>query len=305
VNPALLSSLRARVLPIARVLALLGALLAPGLWLGMDALHARASELIDDTGASMLAYAAQGRLEGAHTLLLNGLRLRMQVGTTRDPAERVLAVFAGRCRARSGGVALQLQEGLHGRLPAKLVTQTFDPVLQLGDARGGFVGCLDLGAQRVLPADLLARLSRFARAADVAEIGALRFAWARSEGRDTRYVALWSDQPLPLRSAFPALGDAPGSDVPRVPRPSATRRVLSAWQEGAAPMLVAYASAQPAPAALRGYEPQLRARGYRLQRGVSAHDDAPWWLASRAEQSVAVIAAAHGSGSLLLVAPLR
>jgi hypothetical protein len=178
-------------------------------------------------------------------------------------------------------------------------------VLQLGDARGGFVGCLDLGAQRVLPADLLGRLSRFARAADVAEIGALRFAWARSEGRDTRYVSLWSDQRLPLRGAFPARKDAPGSDVPRMPRPIATRRVLSAWQEGAAPMLVAYASARPAPVVLRGYESQLRAQGYRLQRGASARADAPWLLAARAEQSAAVIVAAHGSGSLLLVAPLR
>lgn len=301
----LLSSAHTRMLAVARVLALLGALLAPGLWLGMDALQARASELIDDAGASMLAYATRDRLEGTRTLLLNGLRLRMQVGTTKDPAERVLTVFAARCRARSGDLALQLQERLHGRLPARLVAKAFDPVLQLGDARGGFVGCLDLGAQRVLAADLFARLRRFALAADVAEIGALRFAWVRSEGRDTRYVALWSDQPLPLRSAFPALGDAPGSDLPRVPRPIATRRVLSAWQEGAAPMLVAYASARPAPAALRGYEPQLRAQGYRLQRGVSAHDGAPWLLASRAEQSVAVIAAAHGSGSLLLVTPLR
>jgi hypothetical protein len=282
-------------------------LLAPGTWLGLAALHARASELIDDAGAGLFAVVAQGKLEDAHSLLLNGLRLRMLTGSSADPPERVSAVLAQRCRTRSGELSVQLQERAHGRLPPR-ITRALDPVLQLGGTDGGFVGCLDLGSQRVTPEDLLARMRRFARSADVSEIGALRFAWVRREAHATRFVALWSDQRLPLRDAFPPVGDAPGSDVPSVPRPSASRRVLSAWREGAAPMLVAYESSRPVDRALLDYEVALQAGAYRIEHATARREHelegTRWLLASRADRSVAVIASAHANGALLIVTPL-
>jgi hypothetical protein len=289
------------------VSSLLLLLLSSGVWLALDSLHARASELIDDAGAGLFAVVAQGKLEAAHTVLLNGLRLRLLTGTSDDPPERVSAVLAERCRSRSGELAVQLQEHAHGKL-SPTIARALDPVLQLDDPNGGFVGCLDLGAGRVAPEELLARIGRFARNADVAEIGALRFAWVRREGRRTRFVALWSDERVPLRDAFPPVGDAPGSDVPRFPRPNATRRVLSAWQEGAAPMLVAYESSLPPERALHDYEVVLQASGARVEHAAAAlehdRDATRWLLASRADRSAAVIVAPRAHGSLLIVTPL-
>lgn len=277
-----------------------------GIWLGLDRLHARASELIDDAGAGLFAIVARGKLEAARTLLLNGLRLRILTGTSADPPERVSAVLARRCRARSGGPSVQLQERARGRLSPR-IAGALDPVLQLASADGGFVGCLDLGAERVAPEELLARMRRFARSADVADVGALRFAWVRREGHGTRFIALWSDGRLPLRAAFPPVGDAPGSDVPGFPRLDASRRVLSAWQERAAPMLVAYESRLTPEQALDDYRRTLQARSYRVEHAAAREHEpgaARWLLASGAERSAALIAAPRAQGSLLIVTPL-
>jgi hypothetical protein len=274
-------------------------------WLALDALHARADELASDAGARMLAYGREHALQGAHTLMLNGLALRLVAGTSQDPPARVLAALGERCRARDGQLTLQLQERARGKLPPRIASRAFDPVLQLGGEHGGFLGCLDLGAQRVEPSELLARARRFAREADVAELGALRFVWTRREQRATRYVALWSDGPLPLARAFPRSGDAPGTDLADLPRPAGSRRILSAWQVGAAPLLVSYEDRAPVQRALPSYAATLRARGQRVVLGAPQPDGTRWLFARRGDTATAVIASPRAGGSVLTLTRLE
>jgi len=296
-----------RIGGLTRVASLLLSIAAPCAWLGLDALRARAHELAADAGAGMLAYGERHRLEGVHTLMLNGLALQLQAGTSTDAPQRVLDVFAARCRTRAGQLPVQLQERARGKLPPLIAARAFDPVIQLTDERGGFLGCLDLGAQRIEPSELLERARRFSADADVAELGALRYAWARRGPRATRYVAVWSDGPLPLARAFPANGDAPGTDAPGLPRPERSRRVLSAWAVGAAPLLVAYEHHAPVETALAGYAAALRASGQSVQLGAPEPepDRTRWLIAQRGDAAHAVIASARASGTLLAVTPLH
>lgn len=295
---------------LARAGGLLLAAVALGAWLALDALHARAHELVGDAGAQLLAYGRHDALDGARTLLVNGLALRVLSGTTADGPGQVLDTLAGRCRARAGQLPLQLQEHARARLPPRIAARAFDPVLRLADERGGFLGCLDLGAQRLDPSELLARARRFAVHGDVAEFGALRFVWTQREARATRWVALWSDGPLPLATAFPARGDAPGIDPPGLPRPRAARRILSAWQAGSAPLLVSYETAVPAQRALDDYAASLRAQRRSLQLGPAESDGTRWLIATdtgasaSATASHAVIVAPRARGALLTVTPL-
>jgi hypothetical protein len=294
-----------RIAAIARVATLLLALAGPAAWLALDALQARAHELAGDAGARMLAYGEQHQLEGVNTLMLNGLALRMQAGTTAEPPRRVLDELGARCRARAGQLREQLQQAAHGKLPPRIAARALDPSVQLADEHSGFLGCLDLGGDRVSPSELLARARRFSVEADVAELGALRFAWARKQARATRFVTVWSDGPLPLARAFPASGDAPGSDAPGMPRPAHSRRVLSAWAVGAAPLLVAYESDAPVTTAFREYAAVLRSAGQRVQLGTPEGDGTRWLTAQSGDTTHALIVSPHATGSLLAITALR
>jgi hypothetical protein len=294
-----------RLSALARLATLLLVLTALCAWLALDALRARAHELAGDAGARMLAYGEQHQLEGVHTLMLNGLALRMQAGSSADLPEQVLAVLGARCRARAGQLPVSLLETARGKLPPRIAARAFDPVIELADERSGFLGCLDLGAQRLEPSELLARARRFSAEADVAELGALRFVWARREPRATRYVAVWSDGPLPLARAFPATGDAPGVDAAGLPRPADSRRVLSAWAIDAQPLLVAYEQRAPLPTALSSYAIALRAAGQRVRVGPPEADGSRWLIAERGDAVHAVIASSRGTGTLIAITALR
>jgi hypothetical protein len=297
--------LRRRIGGIARVATLLLSLALPGAWLALDALQARAHELASDAGARMLAYGEQHQLEGVHTLMLNGLALRMQAGTSADGPQRVLDELGDRCRARAGQLPEQLLERTRGKLPPRIAARALDPIVRLADEHGGFLGCLDLGAERVAPSELLARARRFSVEADVSELGALRFVWARKQARATRFVTVWSDGPLPLARAFPTSGDAPGNDAPGLPRPARTRRVLSAWAVGAAPLLVAYESRAPVATAFTEYAAALRTAGQHVQFGATERDGTRWLIAQRRDAGHALIASPRPAGSLLAITALH
>jgi hypothetical protein len=261
--------------------------------------RAEADERVMDLGAHLLSYARGVQLEAPRMLVVNGLQVHVVSGSTRDSVGALLDTFHGRCRDASGGLD-RLPDALPGdRRGARIAAHALDPVLRHGDRRGGYVACLDLGRAAVPAQDLLDRVQRFLRSGDLADVGDLRFAWAFAGERSTTWIGLYTRGPVPLPVLFPAQGDAPGMDVTAVPRPAGTRRIVSAFQRDAAPMLASYESRLAPDVALQAYRQQL-ARGGHVTRVLAASMPALQVGDAEGEPNLLAFASASAQGKTLV-----
>jgi len=261
--------------------------------------RARADELMMDAGTQMLSYVRATQLDAPRTLIINGLPLHVLSGSTRDGVAVLLDNFDARCHRASGGLDQRPPELRGGRRWPRIARRALDPVLRRDDARGGYVACLDLGDPQVSADDLLRRVKRFLERGDVSEVGDVRLAWAFRNRDTTTYVAVYTDGPLPLAEAFPDHGDAPGADVTGVPRPRHGRRVLSAFQRDAAPMLATYESAVPPGLALQAFAGQLSRRGL-TPTAPKDGEHALFASTPSGEVDLVAFASAAGNGKTLL-----
>jgi hypothetical protein len=265
--------------------------------------RAYVDELALGAGADMLRYARADQIDAHRTIVVNGLHIRMTSGGTGDSPRRVLDLFHARCRAR--GIRLDANAPPAIPLPPRwpgVKALPLDGVLRLDDGERGYVACLDLGGRRLSPDELLDRTRRFLADGDLAHFGELRFAIAERDGDRTSYLALWSEGALPLREAFPADRDAPGQDPAGVPRVPGTRRVLSAWQLDAAPMLAVYRAPGTTVASLATrYRRTLEAAGFRVR---SAPEAARGLVASRGDAWFLIALEADGADAIAAVTSL-
>jgi hypothetical protein len=256
-----------RVKPFLRIGALFAALFVLAVVVLSLCIRARAHELMQGAGAAMLSYGRAEHLDGPHVLSLNGARLHLLSGTTRDSVGALLDAFHARCKQVGGGFGRQLarlRPQLDALSPSKRAA--FDAVLRADGERAGHLACLDLGGAPIDARELQRRVQAFLATGDLAKVGELRLVWATRDRDRTRYIALWSEGSLPLLAMFPAHEDAPGLDAPELPRPSGTRRLLSALQEQQAAMLVAYRSqGTPQQLELR-YSRELTTHGFLASR---------------------------------------
>jgi hypothetical protein len=108
-------------------------------------------------------------------------------------------------------------------------------------------------------------LGKFAQSWDVADIGLIRYAYARrTESGSTLVLTAWTDGSFRLDAMIPKAegGDAPGSDSANVPRPPSSVRFLSAAAEGRPHSVRIYQSDTPAKEVLDGYSRDLLATGW-------------------------------------------
>lgn len=248
--------------------------------------HAYADEFVRDVGGAMLRYAGADQLDAQRTLVVNGLQVRVGSGGTPHTPRQVLDEFHARCRGR--GIRFDAPPPAHEAALAHLpFASTFplDGVLRLDDGERGYVACLDVAGRQLSPDELLERTRRFLADGDLSHLGELRLAIVERDGARTSYLALWTEGPFPVGRAFPATGDAPGRDPVGVPRVPGTRRVLSAWQASAAPMLAMYrATATTTRALADRYRRTLEGAGARVQAaerdaaGLVVRHDAQWFL---------------------------
>lgn len=284
------------------LLALSGAAAA----LSLACVRAHADERILDAGTELLSYARATQLDGARTLIVNGLAVHVLSGSTRDSVSALLDTFHARCQRTSGGLDRLPRELPGQRRRPRIAERALDPVLRHDDARGGYVACLDLGAASLPPRDLVERIRRFLANGDVSEVGDVRFAWAFGTETGTHYVAVYTEGPMPLAKIFPTRGDAPGSDVLGVPRPARARRVLSAFQRDASPMVASYESELAPEAALALFRGQLARHGSSVESTTTtasaASDGAPHLphLLVGRDRSVLAFASPATNGKTLL-----
>ena len=263
--------MRAHTLPIAALIA------AIGVSLGAHGVLASSTEAIQSLGAPLLAYAGSTHDDGLRTLVINGARLQLRSGDTQESIDQVLDRQSEPCRADGDWL---------------------NPIVRTHNADQGFVGCI------VPPAGhrITDGLSALAITQDVASLGQLRVTWALRNDGATRYVSVASDGALELPRMFPSDGDAPGVDVPGMPRPPAARRLLSTWQDGASPLLVSYQSDLPLDELEQRYSVELAANG-RIERHGEPGGNERFLMVRQGESAHLAILALDPAGTLISIIP--
>jgi hypothetical protein len=135
----------------------------------------------------------------------------------------------------------------------------------------GVLACIDTG-RPLSVGELMRRLDAFVKTGDLSAFGQLRYVMARRDGSATSLLVLWTDGSMPLLKMFPQTGDAPGHDVPGVPRPGGSQRLLSTSYQGLPYTVTVYRSPKGGTSSLvEWYAKTLGKDGWRV---VPAKDGA-------------------------------
>jgi hypothetical protein len=250
----------------AKSLRLVAFLLATAVAASLVAAHhvrAQVNDVMLNAGSHMMQLGTDAA--PPRVLRLNGARLHVRAQFLRDVRlTQVLDVLEARCRARGAQLDASVEKLF--RDPGELdraQRALFDGVLRAETAELGALACLDTGGQPLSPSDLSRRVATFLRTLDLADIGHLRYMRAEQQAEGVQLLMTWSEGPMKLKEMFPPEGDAPGLELGDLPRPPSSRRVLSAWEEGAEPAINSYLVSGTQLAELaQFYDGQLSALGY-------------------------------------------
>ncbi|MBX3130045.1 MAG: hypothetical protein KF718_25230 [Polyangiaceae bacterium] len=203
----------------------------------------------------------------ATRLELNGQPVNVASASLKADLAEVLTRFEAVCH-EDGVVARDLAD-LGGVIADDSLTRAARErnfgVLRAERGDEGVVACL-VRSPNQAPGGLASRLHRFSETLDLADVGHLRYLFARRtpEGR-VLAITVWTDGALRIDALAGAKDfvDAPGRDPEGMPRPPESRRLLSASAERAPHGLFVYESRASADAVLASYQQQLPALGWR------------------------------------------
>jgi len=257
---------RLRVFPWANLLRVSGLLTffcGAAVLLGVRVVDAQMDELLHGLGAELMSYPASPT-ELPRAVYVNGARFFLRSTTVEAPVDEVLDHYQALCEGRDAGLSARLSE-----LAGKISIHGASNTRRTGGASGGHVSCLDLGPVAVDATNLIYRLLLFTQTGNAAQVGALRYAYARPSDDDpgqSFLLTMWTEGPLDLFEVLPMKGlDVPGRDPEGLPRPPGMQRILSAWQSDEPYGLTLYSTgARPEEALETFYRRELSKRGWKL-----------------------------------------
>lgn len=249
------------------------------------------AELAGLLGAETMSYPGAAP-EPARLLRLNGVPVSFRTQIIAASLDEVLLHYQSLCAGRHAGLAEWLS------------------IQSVRSKDAGHVACLDMGdASRDLES-LADRFVRFTQTGDMGALGGLRYMRARrvldTPGDQTLVLTVWADSPFNLFQMLPADGaDAGGSDVPAVPRPRSSQRLLSAWEAGSPSGFVVYrVPAESAANLISFYRNELPTSGWTIiERHLSESitiDDVRMVSAERGKRMVTVLARSTEASDTLL-----
>jgi hypothetical protein len=230
---------------------------------------------------------------------INGAQLELVSASTTLSVAEALDRMEMVCEQRGGIVGAEQASQLLSKPPQGRRSWLAPRVRHETEGKG-IVACVDTRGPLTVQT-LTKRLSAFARSGDLRDVGELRYAVAERHGARTSVLFLWSEGPLALKAMFPKNGDAPGVDPTGVPRPEASRRLLSGIEHGAPYSFTAYTTpAASADGLVAWYRTGLR------QTGFSVTEPSPHTLvAKHGERTLVILAAPSRSGVVTSVSELR
>jgi len=248
------------------------ALVAAGLgYVAVRSAYAEAERAIRGLGQQLVSELGPAIVGAPQPLLINGQRLFISSTQSTLSVREVLDQVAASCTSRAepgrpplpwAGEAQSAESPAPAPALSPLVrTLLEDPermsILRNEGADEGHLACLARsGDARGVMAFLVA-------SGDLSRLGDVRYVTARKlDSGKTHIIALWSEDELHIGSLFPEWGDAPGSDLPDVPRPPESTRPLCATAGNRAFGLRLYDSARPQVEVLEFYARELPSRGW-------------------------------------------
>lgn len=206
-------------------------------------------------------------------LEINGQRLMIGVKQSGLGVREVLDRFEVSCDKTSRDPKQLFADGLEMAGEDMSISSPLRGFLRLGPSKlstwrsdletEGHLSCLATGAGTRGLRGFIERTRAFLESGDLTELGELRYVSARKlENGKTQVIAVWSEGSFRIGAMFPESGDAPGSDMPGVPRPPSARRLLTAAAREHDYGMRIYASDESPPAILSFYERKLRQRGF-------------------------------------------
>jgi hypothetical protein len=246
---------------VVRLIGLTIAVQVLALCFAVRASYTKTNEILMSLGAEMLRYPDALHQDRPRRIQLNGWPLHFSSGSTQQPVDRVLDYVHAKCREKNGNLADQLDKLIkkgrkafdRNRYPLT------DGVLRYGNEKQGFVACLATGGESFSPEVIVRRIRRFL------ETGELRYVMAERHQKTTSFVAFWTEGTANLLTVLPQDSDTPGHDLPGIPRPSDSRRVLSAWESGQSQAIAVYIKPRASLSNLiKTYSKQLSQEGWRI-----------------------------------------
>jgi len=241
---------KARLFGFARALFLILLVLAATLAVTFGKAEAHLGESLIAFGDELSAWTG-GKVDSrVGHLSLNGLRIHRVTASTTLPVAAALDRLQQVCTSRGGienaqamllGANPKLEEARKGLLSG---------IYRHESKSGAVLTCID--TERSLSVfELSERLQRFVKSGDLSDLGKLRYVLARRDGAVTSLLVLWTDGSAQILKMFPKVGDAPGRDVPDVPRPENADRLLSASDLDAPYSVTVYRSRERSSAAVQ------------------------------------------------------
>lgn len=283
--------------PLLRCAALLGVALGLlAVVLGRFAV-ARADASLLEVGRHLSALGETGLGQGGRGIHLNGQVLGFRVTTTHAPPLAVLDHFEAWCRGGSGAFRDELDQ-LDFLTSSRASDDSWrDLILREEDGERGYVGCVKTGVRRPSLEALRGRLERMAASGNLADLGRFHYAYAEPVGDQTRVVAVWTNGAFHPTRLFPLAGDAPGIDVPGVPRPPSGRRLLSAGEVGHPYGITAYVDSDRSVAELVAfYRRELPRNGWEVLADTEMNASAQSLGAQKGGRLIVLAAGLDDSG---------
>lgn len=240
--------------------------------LALPQARASADEAVKRSGLALLQQLGPELVGEPEVATINGQRMSLGAKVTPLGVEPVLGRFEQYCHENSGGLAQELNA-----MPAtaaaldKLPSGLRDPSAWLTsrqtatDGKAGQVACVARKGSGGGLQGLMDRILAFTDSGDLGELGDARYVVARRDEKagNTLVLAMWTEGSFNIPAMFPETGDAPGSDSRHLPRPPASRRVLTAEIGDHPYALRMYDTKQTHAEVLKFYEQQMQPRGFR------------------------------------------
>lgn len=233
---------------VARLGTFIVVLLSLGSWLAFTRTEAQFGDDLLGMGESLMDFADPVHSSGPRALSINGEVVHLISGSSPEDLTDVLDAFEEVCLRQDGEFRSQIENFYRENPEARhrSLMERFRPsIRRLGEgadgSRRGTVGCLDLGTERRTASQLLDAAHEFNETGDLSRLGNIRYLFAQdADGGRTHYVALWTEGEFHIRNVLPGDADAPGAELPGIPRAPDARRSISAFEVGRDDRFVMY-----------------------------------------------------------------
>jgi len=225
--------------------------------------HAKRAAL--ETGEELIRLTDQANMSGVYRLRLNGELVKVTSAVSNADHNVILDRFQKECEDHADGMETEFVRLSDAVTPNANPRNEGHPgvgVLRQSDDLGGMVACFAIGKVSDT-GEVYKRAAEFAKTGDLGSMGAFRYVVAKKGKKAASHVvALWTEGSFDVKKAFPDEGDAPGNDAPGVLRPPSSRRLMTAYAEGAPYGVRVYESTWTKEAILAEYDKVMPATGW-------------------------------------------